>query len=770
MFSKDRISLEGRRPPISQNAFRGWTSLAVLIMAALLLAGTPSFAQTILPIDGERDDMRIWPPQPPPKRRLPQPLIIRKLDISVALDKGIATTSVDEVLYNPGDTWKEGTFLFPLPKGAQVTSFSMYINGRETPAELLDAKKAAKIYTDIVRSMKDPALLEYLGQGLLKARIFPIEARSEKRIKLTWRQPLIPEGSFLTYRYPLPRVDGTTALAQNVEQFQFNAEMRTRQPLKTVYSPSHDMEVTRLDAHAARLSFSARNYRPRHDLQLFLSTSAKPVGLDLMTHVDAGGRFFMMSVSPGHAKEVARLAAKDLVLVVDTSGSMAGDKLAQTKRALGFCLDNLGSEDRFAIIRFSTEAEAFAETWQAADRANLSRARAFVDGFQAMGGTNVEDALRLAMDLEETPGRPAIVMFLSDGKPTIGERDEQALLTKIGIDRTKTRRVFPLGIGTTVNTHLLDRIAEKTRGWSAYVLPDEDLELKISSLYRKIQYPVFSDLALSISGVKTTGLHPKPLPDLFNDGTLLVFGRYEGSGSATVRLKGTLQGKPHQIQLRTDFPDGGADNDFLPQLWAQRRVGYLLTQIRLHGESGELKEEIVRLAKKYGLVTPYTSHLILEDTDGRTRTAGRSRNGNFEAAPQSGEARSAWRRQDGAGGVAASKALRDMSSADSLVAQETTEYFALGPTEEEVDRLASPKPKRKIAHKRFVAGRNFTLSGDTWTDAEWRDEHDDRVTEIRFGEAEYFALLERAPELAEIFALGPRIRFMHQGRAYRIVD
>jgi hypothetical protein len=251
----------------------------------------------------------------------------------------------------------------------------------------------------------------------------------------------------------------------------------------------------------------------------------------------------------------------------------------------------------------------------------VRRAQDFVSGFKPLGGTAIGDALAAALRLRAgggeaggRSGRPYLVVFLTDGLPTVGETREEALVPGI-LQAGDGTRIFCFGIGTDVNTHLLDRIAEGSRALSRYVLPGEDLELVLSSFYSKIRDPVLADLALSFSNpkVRVSGLEPAALPDLFNGEVLAVFGRYSGSGAAEARITGSLGGKQVQFAAEVDFPAAAGEQGWIPRLWAARRVGRLLDEIRLRGESAELRDEVVALAREHGIVTPYTAYLVLED-------------------------------------------------------------------------------------------------------------------------------------------------------------
>src|SRR6266480_3027062 len=274
--------------------------------------------------------------------------------VNVKIDGQVAITSIDQEFYNPNDQRLEGFYMFPVPKGAHLDKFSMEIGGKSVDAELLPAEKARGIYEDIVRKMRDPALLEYAGRDLFKVRIFPIEPRSRKPIKISYTELLHSDGGTVTYSYPLSTEKFS---ARPIKSLSVKVEVTTEQPLASVYSPSHKVEIKRNGANRAVIGYESKDEKPDTDFQLVYNSEARDVGLSLITHKPAGeDGYFLLLAAPTTAKKT-KPTPKDVVFVVDTSGSMAGAKLQQAKKALEFCVENLNGEDRFEIVRFSTEAE-----------------------------------------------------------------------------------------------------------------------------------------------------------------------------------------------------------------------------------------------------------------------------------------------------------------------------------------------------------------------------------------------------------------------------
>src|SRR2546425_1770323 len=557
-----------------------------------------------------------WPrPRPVPPPRIYQfcPLEVTKHQASVRITDQIAVTSIEQEFYNPNNQRIEGTFLFPVPKGAQIKKFTMEIDGKPVEAELMSADKARGIYEDIVRKLRDPALLEYAGQDVFKVRIFPIEPRAKKRVSLSYCQLLKSDSGLIGYSYPL---NTEKFSAKPIPDVSLKVEVETKRPLKSIYSQSHNVEIKRHGANKATLGYEARNVKPDTDFQIFFAPEADDIGVNLMTYrTSSDDGYFLLLASPGIDPNDNKVVPKDVAFVLDTSGSMAGKKLEQAKKTLLFCVENLNEDDHFEIIRFSTETEPLFNKLTAASKENRSRANEFIKELKPIGGTAIDDALHKALALRsEKADRPFAVIFLTDGLPTIGNTDENQIVANAKKNSGGNVRVFCFGIGHDVNTHLLDKIAEETRAFSQYVLPQEDIEVKVSNFFAKIKDPVLTNPALAFTGdIRTTKLYPTPLPDLFRGEQLVLVGRYSGKGASAAVLEGMVNGTKKKFTYDVGFSAETTEHDFIPRLWATRRVGYLLEEIRLHGENAEIKEEVTELARKYSIVTPYTAYLIVED-------------------------------------------------------------------------------------------------------------------------------------------------------------
>ncbi len=742
---------------VARPVVRRLAALGALLLCAF--AALPARADGLIVIEPH-------PPERPDLRNVP--LAVKYHRVSVSVEGRVAVTDVDQVFVNHNPRRVEGTYLFPLPEGAAIDRFGMWVDGVELTAELLDAGRARGIYEEIVRRQQDPALLEYAGQSLFKARIFPIEPNSEKRVRIRYAELLPADNGTVAYRYPLNTEKFSSRPLENVS---VSVDIRDDAPITAVFSPSHAIDVPTGPSDHVRVGWEARDVRPDRDFLLYWRPTRKDVGVSLVTYrTGTEPGTFLLVLAPSPANEEAPLP-KDVVLVLDTSGSMAGAKMDQARAALRYCLRSLGPDDRFAVVPFATEPRPFRDALVPADAATRAAAEAFVDGLVARGGTAIDDALRTALgmlkarDAATAAQRPAVLLFVTDGLPTIGVTDADAIVQRAQAAVTGAR-VFAFGVGNDVNTRLLDRLALENRGARDYVAETESIEEKVSNLYTKLAKPALTDLELTVEGVGASAVHPRALGDLFHGSELLVVGRYEKPGTAVVRLRGKVRGVPREIVEELRMPETAPAHAFLPRLWAVRRVGFLLDEIRLHGETAEMREEVVRLAKEHGIVTPYTSYLILEDdarnTAGSGPRSGDDRTGGFfgDGGADGGAGGTPRPPEAPAAEAAARDRLRDAADDAEEGRRSETGKSAVEVSRElkdldgyrgerDAEALGRAGGKELVRH---VGGRTFVARRGVW----WEHTLDVRAERSRvecLSDA-CFALLREHPWLAKLVALG----------------
>ncbi len=745
-----------------------------------------------------RTPPRIVPPETIPPRPPSRPVwasletVFTKADVRIT--DQLATTVIEQEFYNPNARQLEGTFLFPVPKGAQIDKFTMEINGRPVQAELLAADKARGIYEDIVRRLQDPALLEYAGRDLFKVRIFPIEAHGRKRITLSYSQLLKSDAGLVNFILPL---NTDKFSAKPVKNVSLKLDLETKRPLKSIYSPSHKVEIKRGGGNKATVGFEARDVQPDADFQLFFAQEQDDLGLNLLTYKTSGeDGYFLLLASPGADAKNAKVVPKDVMFVLDTSGSMAGAKLEQAKKALAFCVENLNDGDRFEVLRFATEVEPLFDKLAEVSKESRAKAQSFIKDLKPLGGTAIDDALKKALALRPEKGdRPYLVIFLTDGRPTVGNTREDDIVANVAHASKGNVRVFCFGIGHDVNAHMLDKIAEETHAFSQYVLPEEDIEVKVSSFFSKIKEPVLASPKLSFpDSVRVTKLYPSPVPDLFKGEQLVLAGRYSGKGDGAIRIEGTVNGAVKKFAFDVKFADEASDHEFIPRLWATRRVGHLLDEIRLRGENKEVRDEVVELARKYSIVTPYTAYLITEDETRRGVTQN-LRTLQIQEGTQLREAKEnyAYFMKDKAGekAIASARSYSELKSADApslAIAAGNVDALRVAPQSVTVElarrqsgvsgaAIMAGKPvtlevaaQQFAQQSRFVAGKTFFQNQSQWVDADAQKHEKARKVRMQFGSPEYFDLQKKHPKSQAWLALGNNVQFVLDGTVYEVFE
>jgi len=673
-------------------------------------------------------------PKPPP--HLPQvwpELTIKYHRVQVAITDQVATTRVDQVFLNEADFPVEGTYIFPLPEEAAISRFDMWVDGQRLEGKVLDRDEARHIYEEIVRERKDPALLEYVGRDAFQARIFPIPPHGERRVQIEYQEVLPMDQGLVRYIYPL---NTEKFSARPLEEVSVSVELESVAPLRAIYSPSHPVAVDREHDHYARIGYEARDVKPDTDFALYYSVAQEEVGLSLLSYKSPqGDGFFLLLVAPQVEVEAEEVIAKDVICVLDTSGSMQGQKLDQAKEALRFVLDHLNEGDRFSIVAFSTGVRAYASQLRPASEA--PEARKFVDRLEALGGTDIHRALLEALSRAD-PERPTILIFLTDGLPTEGVTEADAILRTVSDAAPDNVRIFPFGVGDDVNTLLLDRLAEAHRGATGYVRPGQAIDEEVSAFYAKVSTPLLADLELDFGPILVEDIYPYPLPDLFAGTQLVVVGRYRQGGTTEITLSGVVNGEPRRLTYEgIHFQQEGGEA-FIARLWATRKIGHLLSQIRLRGESQELVDEVVALSIRYSIITPYTSFLVEEPEAALTQS------GRREIVRKEAERLSMPAAVAGAEAVDRAQAQGALKVAEAPLAVREAEV-------------------------RVVGDRAFMLRQGVWTDTTY-DPSRMKPRRVGFGTEEYFQLLAQHPEWGRCFALGQRVIVVLEGQAYEVVE
>ena len=674
------------------------------------------------------------------------PLKINHHHIKIGIKNQLVTTKVDQIFINPNNFEVNGMYIFPVPDAAVVSNLALSIDGELVNGELLSQEQSHQIYRDSARYGGNRAILEHIGTQAFVVEVSRIPAYGERRVQFEYSQIISADSDLAKYTYPLSLAKSASAPIRNLR---VEMQIESDDALRTVYSPSHEVIINRKDDHHVHLSYEGTDVDPDDDFLCYYSVSDENFGITVLTHRadEKEDGYFMLLVSPKYEVKQTKIVEKDFVFVLDRSGSMARRKVEQAKAALRYCVQNLNDGDRFNLILFNTDITSLAdrlnrgeewfgdERWR--DSAALSdklidlkdgreKAFAFIKGIEGRGGTNINEALLTALAEKPDPNRPRIIVFLTDGQPTAGVTNAARILENVGKANNNQSRIFVFGVGYDINDHLLDKMAADNGGTRNYVTPNEDIEVAVSSLFRKMNEPVLVDVGINFGQIVTKELTPKNLPDLFREEQLTILGRYEGHGDIVLKLRGIIGSERHEFSKNVHFSELEPDNDFLPHLWAQRRVAELVDEAALNGGNEESYREIERLSEEYGILTPYTSFIDAGDGSLRRQYNSRLSDAYTEAIPISERIR--YNRELEEGKVA--------------------------------------RRRKQYTDTKYVGRKAFHRHNGIWVDSEYDGKSERK--QVVYGSDEYFDLMYKVQDLKNYFKLALAIIVCYKGVNYEI--
>lgn len=630
------------------------------------------------------------------------------------LDGRVVRYEVSETYTNRGGMIGEADYLLPLPKGAVFEDLALSINGEMVTGETMNADHARGVYEEIVRKLRDPALVEWMGHGLLRTRIFPIQPGEEKRVVVRFRAIAEREGDAL-------RLDwlGGRRAADAGGSSSFTFSYADDATLGAAYSPTHSLNTTHEEGRRV-----ARIDDARGPVTLLVPVRSRAsAAISLLANAPNGeDGFALITLSP--PAQSARATPRDIALVIDVSGSMSGRKIEQARAAGRQLLQTLTPSDRFRLIDFSSDVRSFRDGWSAATAPNVRSAVEYLDALRANGGTNIQGALDEALASDSPDGRLPLVLFLTDGAPTVGEQRPDAIVQHAG-DLRRQRRIFTFGIGADVNAALLEQLALQGRGTATFVRPEESVERAVGIVTDRLTRPVATDVHIHADGVRLYGMEPQGAIDLFAGQDLVVLARYSGTREdATLVIEGSTSDGPVRWTGRVSFPGHATQNSFVARLWAAQRVGYLSAERHRTGGNPELDAELRQLGERYGIPTELTSYLVTEH-GALSQGGGIRKDANFANAPAAAQ-------------FDAAKAASEQRATTTLG---------------ELDKDALRDKKESV---RMGGNRTFTLRDSVWT--ELRSADGMQVIKVKAFSPAYFALVQNVPELAPLFAVGERVR------------
>lgn len=593
----------------------------------------------------------------PVRPGVPASITITQVDAQVIVRDRVASTTLEMSVTNPSSVQAEAVLLVPVPAGATVKGFS-FSNPPASPqpipmasassgvrapgasegvAQIMPRDEARRLYDSIVRASRDPGLLEFAGSTLLRSSVFPIAAGATQRVRVEWEELVASIDGRLDYA--LPRSESL----RQATPWTVQLSIKQSTPIAAVYSPSHGIVEVHRGADPTLKHFTldtASQAAPGPFLLSILPTSSAGTASSIAAYPDptVGGGYFMLlgGLSTGGARATL---SREVTVVIDRSGSMTGGKLDQAKAAALQVIEGLSPGERFNIIDYSNGVSVFANEPVIQSPSTIAQARTYLASLRPSGGTNISDALVEALRQPHADGTLPIVLFLTDGLPTVGQTSERAIREGVERGNPHNRRIYSIGVGADVNVPLLDRIADLTRARGTYISPQENVEVKVAQVARQLMGPILTDIALGArtsQGTEDTrrlrDLAPRRIPDVFEGEQLVVFGAYTGESPTTLALTGKTPFGPLATTIAFDPAIATTRNGYVARLWATRRIAELVDEVRQLAADRpgqpigttppmddprvkELVDEIVKLSARFGVLTEYTAFFANEGTN-----------------------------------------------------------------------------------------------------------------------------------------------------------
>jgi len=695
-----------------------------LAVAGLFLGLVSLFGQS------ERWRGGIIIPVPPIEIRDPVHLLSENAKITI--NDAVVTVKKEQLFKNSAHRQVEGKYVFPLPNEAFINEFSLYIDNERINGEILPAQEAKKIFEEIVRKYRDPALLEMIGNNLFQASIFPFAPFGERKIEIKYTQMLKPAGKTYRLLYPISFDKRNNGTKLNIE-----IEINSASQLANIYSPSHDISIESISGKKVKVKVNFESGGSASDLLLYYSVSDKDIeAMNLVYDDGKENPYFMLRLAPKLNLEQKSNIEKNVIFVLDISGSMTGKKIEQAKNALTFCMNNLNKNDNFSIVTFSNSAEEFITGVDVSNQTALKNADKKVKLLEADGGTNLNQAVELGLK-KTVAGKPNYLILFTDGLPTVGVRNPDEIAKNIRKNMKSNVRIFCFGVGNDVDAFLLDKIATDYRGSSNYVRENEDLENEVSAFFAKISNPVLTDCKIDFNNLNVYDTYPKELPDLFAGSSIMVFGRMNDKRDGEIILSGYSGGEKKRFTFKLVSTSGSRDNVFVANLWANRKIAFLLDEIRNRGENKELVEEVVKLSKKYGIITPYTSYLVTEE---ERKSIGADR---------------PMIKKDQLYDAASGYTPLSNDQKESMVNQSIT-----------LGKMKSSSRNQVYQSMKNIDGKVFIMKDEYWVDAEFDDTKCKEILSVEFASDEYFALADNNAAIIKYLSLSDKVKFVYQNKCY----
>lgn len=571
-------------------------------------------------------------------------LPLEHTDVDAYVTGYIARVNVTQHFSNPYKEPIEAVYVFPLPENAAVDAMRMKIGEKVIKGVIKKREEARQIYEQAIQEGKTASLLEQERPNIFTQTVGNIMPGDDIYIEISYVQDLAYDHGTYEYTFPMvvgPRfIPGTRNTSTGSKQGGGWAEDTEEVPdasritppvLKPEYRSGHDISLKlTVDAGVPIQNFSCPSHDidqqvkgesqvvvqikkgdqiPNKDFIFRYDVAGSKPEYALLTHATKeGDGYFMLMIQPKASFKISEITPKEMIFVVDCSGSMSGFPIEKAKEAMKLSIENMNPDDYFNIIKFSDAANGFAPHMVSNTPENVKKALKFVDNMQGTGGTMMIEGIKAALE-QRNPNRKLhrFVFFMTDGY--IG--NEREILAAIE-DKLGNARLFSFGVGSSVNRYLLEKMAQVGRGQVTYCRHDEDPQPKIELFYERIAKPYLMDIEIDWNGLEVIEVFPQRIPDLFAAQPVIIHGRYTKAGSATIKVTGKVRGKPVTQTIPVTFPAVEPSHDVIATLWARTKISYLSDEMH-HGEKPEIVDQITQIALKYKLMSKYTSFVAVSE-------------------------------------------------------------------------------------------------------------------------------------------------------------
>ncbi len=675
------------------------------------------------------------------------PFKVDRYHINIRIKDQLAITRIDQTFTNPNEFEVDGRYIFPVPDGAVVSNLALSIDGDPVEGHLLSSERSYRTYRRSIREGHNLGIIEHIGTQAFVADVRRIPANNSRHVEFEYSQILPEENALVKYTHPL-----SLAKSENcpVADLVVNMEIESQHELGTINSAAHEVTIDRKNDNHVQISYKGTDVDPDDDFQCYYSVSNNDFGITLLTHrydeIEDG--YFMLLISPKYEVKKTEAIEKDFIFVLDHSGSMMRRKIEQAKGALRFCVNNLNEGDRFNLILFNTDITSFADRLYRQDLFSIERSHpsgvlsdhlidirdgqeeaiAFIEGIEAGGGTNINEALLKALSEKPDPNRPRIIVFLTDGCPTAGVTNPTQILNNVAQANNNQSHIFVFGVGYDLNVRFLDELAADNGGSRNYVEPHENIEEAVSSLSRKMNEPVLVNVEVDFGQIITKELTPINLPNLYREEQLMLLGRYKGHGDTVIKLLGTIGDEQQTFQKNVKFSDIEMDNDHLPHLWAQLRVNELGDQAALmdNRDSEKLRKEIERLCLEFDVLTQDTSFVLADDDSYRRH--------------YSSDIHQVYNMN---------RSIDDLVKRSKIIEKRKSDLF-----------------KTQETDTKYIGRKAFYQKDGIWVDTKYDGQSERKI--IKFASDEYFELVSQSSELAKCLKLSRSMIICYKGVSYEI--